>query len=247
MVLHRRMQYLRGLGGSASLLQGLVSYYTFDAAPIGTVVVDDHGSFAGNTFGPSWGAGYAKLGAGGYNYTGSSWIEYGASGDFDDQVFSASIWAWKQNTAASWMTVLSHGSASPYHGWYVRQNSATAPAHWGIVITDAVTGVTSATSTVDIVHSTWYHLVITCSGTNAILYVDGVNTCNVNVPNGVDYHTGTFPRTGGVVDGTALPNGNNVQDWRGYGDCLGYWTRVLTQDDVTALYNGGAGLAYSSF
>lgn len=36
----------------------------------------------------------------------------------------------------------------------------------------------------------------------------------------------------------------SIEDWHGSTDEVSYWNRVLTDDEISQLYNGGAGLAY---
>jgi hypothetical protein len=76
------------------------------------------------------------------------------------------------------------------------------------------------------------------------------NTLNIQINNGAVDSTAT----GAVVpnDSTAqlrvgdLQQTNN-REWLGYLDEIGFWRRVLSADEKTALYNSGAGLAYAAF
>lgn len=88
---------------------------------------------------------------------------------------------------------------------------------------------------------TWYHVVVTfdASGPTMKMYVNGVEeTVTITVS--------TF--SGTIQNGTApFQVGADTFDggkYDGMIDELGVWSRVLSQSDVTALYNGGAGSAY---
>jgi len=96
--------------------------------------------------------------------------------------------------------------------------------------------------------ATWYHVVIVCTvATPAIVfYVNNTadsgamgDSSATSVVNGTaDFYLGFNQREGAF--GTYFD---------GIIDEVGIWDRVLTSDEVTSLYNGGAGLAYpfSSF
>lgn len=86
--------------------------------------------------------------------------------------------------------------------------------------------------------SNFYHVVYAYSGTNLIGYVNGSNIGNVNSSgNGSSSQTDLFRI--GASDG-AVPSG--LLD--AIVDEVGVWSRQLTSDEVTSLYNGGAGFAY---
>lgn len=82
--------------------------------------------------------------------------------------------------------------------------------------------------------STWYHFVATRSTTEGMkLYI-----------NGSESDTNAYT---GAIASSALTNnafgelGNNSLFFHGLTDEVGIWSRVLTTDEVTELYNGGAG------
>lgn len=88
----------------------------------------------------------------------------------------------------------------------------------------------------------WHHLVITftASGnvTNIAIYVDGsslsVTTTGTTALNttATDFYIGNSS-SGGITT-----------TFSGTLDEFGLWSRALTSDEVTSLYNGGSGLAY---
>lgn len=84
----------------------------------------------------------------------------------------------------------------------------------------------------------WHHVVITCSGTNLNLYVDGSLAAGPqSVPS---FSTaGTYITVGENHNAGGPPDADI--------DECGLWSVELTSGQVTSLYNGGSGLAYSSF
>ena len=72
------------------------------------------------------------------------------------------------------------------------------------------------------------------------------------------YIDGTLQQTGDTTNVDYIPENNDPfrvgadstgggQPLKGFVDEVAIWERVLEQDEVTALYNGGNGLGYSSF
>lgn len=89
---------------------------------------------------------------------------------------------------------------------------------------------------ISFVNNTWYHLVITYNNsTNTYrLYVNGVlNPTSINKTSFVIKQIGA--------------NGTNGETYNGYMDEVGIWNRIITQQEVTDLYNAGNGRAYSAF
>ena len=81
--------------------------------------------------------------------------------------------------------------------------------------------------------NTWYHLVITQSGTTAKFYVNNASP-----------ETNTMGYSGGATN-TYNHFGGYTSDWlAGRLDEIGVWSRAITATEVSDLYNGGAGLAY---
>lgn len=77
--------------------------------------------------------------------------------------------------------------------------------------------------------STWHHLVATNNGSETTTYLDGV----AGTPAG----TGpTFVEPGATTWAGIISVGSVAK-----AQFLGYWNRVLTADEVAALYNAGAG------
>jgi len=84
---------------------------------------------------------------------------------------------------------------------------------------------------------TWYHIVATYDGSNIYIYVDGVQE-------GTLAFSGTLRDSEEKIVFGQYGAGGDYMD--GIIDEVGLWPRALTPTEVTELYNGGDGLAYSS-
>lgn len=97
---------------------------------------------------------------------------------------------------------------------------------------------TDVQSTLNPVTTTWYHVVATFNATSKVssLYINA-GTAN------------TATGTSAVADGTdafVIGNGSSGGFFNGRIDQAGFWKKELTSSEVSQLYNGGAGLAYSA-
>ena len=88
--------------------------------------------------------------------------------------------------------------------------------------------------------NTWYHAVFVADGTNLTVYVNGVQRAQSAFAYDISYG----------ADATLIIGGrDSANGWTMNGrlDEIGMWNRALTTDEITALYNSGSGLSYSSF
>lgn len=85
--------------------------------------------------------------------------------------------------------------------------------------------------------STFYFFVAMC---------DADGNISINVNNGT---ANTMAKTKTITHAAApfyIGADAPTEEWEGIIDQVGYWTRLLTADEQTQLYNGGSGLAYSA-
>lgn len=86
---------------------------------------------------------------------------------------------------------------------------------------------------------TWYHLavVVDVSAATITFYVNGVaQSTTYNYQNATSIVDTTAPFTVGQAESAGY--------YDGLLDELGIWSRILTSDEITALYNSGSGLTY---
>lgn len=93
-------------------------------------------------------------------------------------------------------------------------------------------GIGNAAASSAAVAGTWYHLVALVTGTSSSLYIN--NSLTVTLGPGIENNNNLNLFVGVGYNGY----------WDGVIDELGIWTRVLTNNEIAALYNGGAGLTY---
>jgi hypothetical protein len=94
-------------------------------------------------------------------------------------------------------------------------------------------------TTINPASGTWYHLVITYSGSTIKTYVNNTNTSSGSYTPAVGYAATTTSSSVLGPDG-----GVSSQPVNAVIDEYGFWTRELTSGEVSSLYNGGVGLQY---
>jgi hypothetical protein len=104
-----------------------------------------------------------------------------------------------------------------------------------IFFNTATNNVVSSITTVN--DNTWRHFVTTYSGTETKLYINAtLEATDTSI-------TGALRSGTGMSIGT-ISDENNQAYFNGTLDEIGIWSRVLSQAEVTQLYNSGAGLQY---
>jgi hypothetical protein len=69
----------------------------------------------------------------------------------------------------------------------------------------------------------------------------------LRVDDATTYVSGSIALVQGTDPLGLLSSGFGTSDWVGWIDEVGFWKRKLAAEEITALYNGGAGLPFSSF
>lgn len=218
------------------LLTNLISYWKMDDASGNAA--DAHGSNTLTASFISYGnAGiiidsleFEKFNQSRLTHTSNTDLNVG-SGDF-----SFSVWL-KADTISTWASIVAKQAvASPYNGYGLFVHPTNG---WSLEASDGTFAAATASvgATLD---GNWHHIVWTRAGATMKFYIDG---SSVTV-------TGSG-RSGSLDDSILFAIGigtdENTAMWDGYMDECGFWKRELSSTDVTALYNGGAALAYGSF
>jgi hypothetical protein len=198
-----------------TLTTGLVSYYNMQGNSN-----DYYGSNNGNDTSVSYSTSYGKV-AQGASFS-SSLITTGISG-FSATNFSVSMWFRPTSTSGSWGLFDTHPSAVGALRIY---EDASTPNQ----ISYNIAGYTGHAITYPLTNGTWYHFVFTLSGGNVTnLYINGVSSGAFT--NGGSAVISTF--TIGTVNGTLYSAGAI--------DEVGVWSKVLSTNEISDLYNSGSG------
>lgn len=165
----------------------------------------------------------ASLTTGDIDFTVSAWVMLESTGDNREIVCKFNAGG---DSASEFK--LDYGSAADRFRFVVRVASGGSNG----TVTDTVLGAPSL--------ATWYFLVA--------WHDAGANTLNLQINNGtvdsVSHTTGVRTGTVDWVIGDVSASGD---PWDGLLCEIGFWKRVLTSDERTALWNDGDGLAYEDF
>lgn len=215
------------------LLNNLISYYKMDDAGGAATLLDTHGS--NNLTGQSGGTGNpiaTPIGTGQY-LTASGYFTHGSNsglqvtGDFTFQV-----WVRVDDVAPNFHAILWKSDWSTLTDYMIAHDPAAGLQFSAGSSSGATVSVGSPVALY-----TWAHLI--CWYDSA----DGKLRMRIN-----DATTYVGPSAAVLVQ-TAFDFGvgYNIYGLIGLVDEVGFWKRKLTSGEMTALYNGGAGLPYSSF
>ncbi len=147
--------------------------------------------------------------------------------NFDSSSYSVSGWV-KRTSISTLQAIMAH-NVSNTNGWALRLDASNKVSlrHYGVAIVTSTGTITDTTS--------FHHVAITYDGVNVSFYIDGAFDSSVALG-------AIIPATGGEIIGAATNGAANF--FNGVIDEVGFWTRVLTAAEITALYNSGSGLSY---
>ncbi len=154
--------------------------------------------------------------------------------------YSISLWLSTSNVAG---TGIAFGGSCPNADEIVLQNNAAGGASWRFRTVDGSTtnnyDITATLST----GSFRNVVVVSDKGTDALrIYVDGVSTDNYTDGQLATINMSSCPWFIGASDNS----GSASSHLDGSYDLFGVWDRVLTQGEVTQLYNGGVGITFGT-
>jgi hypothetical protein len=146
-----------------------------------------------------------------------------STGDVD---FSVSVWFRTTTVAGSFRIVCGQQDA-----WYIFQNDAAL-----VFRTGTAGAPDDLTSSVTLSANTWYHVVVTFTAAG------NGKSVTVNAGTPTTNSGGAAPTDSSSIFEVGSYGGGGSFYFDGRIDLLGLWKRVLTSQEHTDLYNGGAGL-----
>ena len=207
-----------------ALTDNIVSYWKLDGNSN-----DSAGSYNGTDTSITYGTDYGKIGQGAKFDATTDKIAF-SDWQLGTNNFSISFWFNPTSRTVNYYYIDVKKSTSPsvYWGIYTGAGATTKIRLNHYQSSDNYWDSTGTFST-----GTWYHLVYTRDGDTMKLYINGSYDSQKT-----GYSTRDF-------------NGTNFQYLGGYSksenfylDEVGVWSRALTTDEITALYNSGNGLTY---
>lgn len=213
-------------GGGNGLLTGLVSYYKLDEAS-GNATDQQGANTLTDTNSVGTGTGIIN-GARDFENASTQYLTKSTPTGVDLQTVSVSTWI----NAESFIDFGGIVANFPTGWGLYTMTSGGNRVIW--IIQDNISVTAPSLST-----ATWYHIVAVKDDAtdDVLIYVNGSL---------IDSDTSTDAMT---YSSNSLRIGSMMfyGEFDGLIDETGIWSRALTADDVTALYNGGAALAYGSF
>lgn len=235
------------IGGAVdnNLLDSIIAYWKFDAN-----ANDSVGSLNGTVSGATLAAGVISNG---YSFanttdritvTDSSLLTFGNG--TTDSPFSVSLWVKPTNFSALKYLFAKRASGTPTE--YQAFISATTGQVNLSLLNSGATASIAIRSGLTLTSGAWNHVVFTYSGNSNYsglkVYINGILSTGDTDAGGGSYSAMSNTATDFTFATFATATSNTLV---GMLDEIGIWGKVLSQTDVTRLYNSGAGLAYSSF
>jgi hypothetical protein len=222
------------VASGSTLLDGLVSWWDLDetsgtrVAAVGETDLTDV-----NTVGYTSG----KVGNAASFVAARTEYLYSVDGSIPEPAATSMSWSlWFYPTVNGIKYLMAKSSAGADFAPYVTVNPAFGGGEVQVLFANTLGSTFQAGGTgVSGLLNSWNHLVITWDLSTQVInaYVNGTALAGspVTLTGTVQNNTGWF--LVGAVPGAF---------WDGYVDLLGIWSRVLTADEITELYNAGAGI-----
>ena len=221
-----------------NLLKDLINYWSFDVN-----ANDIHRNNNGNVIGATLGIG--KLNQSYYFDGVDDYITLN-----NDIIITSSkafsIWFYLEDggDTANARYIISDMGGPSNRGWVIGVYKPTKEIYWQ----GAENGVTLSvrfSNGANIQFNTWYHIVVNLDLDNldCNFYLNGQL---INNDSGTIYSSYSNSSNPTQISGYNF-FGAYAAEWKGYIDEIGIWNRLLTVDEISALYNNGFGLKYDNF
>lgn len=226
-----------------ALIDNLVGYWKLDEAS--SNADDSHGS---NTLlqNGSVGTTTGKLNGarGTFGEYPGTYFYHASNSDLTvgDEDFTVAVWVKTGSSTGNQHCVGEYVFNSSGGGWtLLTSNDNSGKMRFLAKYNSGTLDVADSTTFGSVADNNWHHVVAWHDSVNNQIgiAIDGgsANTTSYSAgvgSNSIDFEVGWNLALGSLVDAR----------WQGYIDELGFWKRVLTSQERTDLYNGGAGLAY---
>jgi hypothetical protein len=164
---------------------------------------------------------------------------------YTTQDFSISFWE-KHNSTLSTASMIIERGDWKVDGWYIAYNPNTGEADFFTNHASFRDYAFNQNCTNIISNTTWNHWLWVKTGTNASLYINGVN-CSVSITGSSGTGVLANPSNSSTRNmnfGFFDTNAAGTQGWYGWLDEIGIWRRALNYSEDKVLYNDGVGLSY---
>lgn len=225
-----------GGGGGASLLTDLVAWWDYEDE------TDSHSTYDWTEVGtPVYVTGKVGDGVESTAFVHSMKIATPSGLAGSDRDFTIAGWVYPKGTDGWAMLMINSSNAYAASGesWSIGFHNTTEKMRMGMSNGSGYEQALSDTFG-ELTLNNWYFFVGYHDGANSEL--------------GISINAGAFDTTsltGTINAGSAMPvtmfkqDNYNQNDLRGIADSIGFWDRLLTQDEINWLYNSGSGRAYS--
>ncbi len=216
----------------AALREGLVGYWPLDETS-GNVANDhsgngNHGTLQG---GISLAQNGVIDGENSMQFNGNGRINIPNSNSIRIPDFSASLWISTPNVNQVWGMPFTKSNDSTAGSWEIRLHN-----NQGRIEFRSKTPDTSTIHTVLLSNNNWHHIAVVKQGTNATIWLDGVEG-----PTQTNFYSTANPTINYLI-GARNPN-SPAHFFNGLIDEVALWDRPLTSQEIQSLYNSGQALS----
>lgn len=229
----------------STLLIGLEHYWKYDETS-GTTASDAVGGVTGDVTEGSFVSGgkinYAWQGTGTSMSQGVNVITTVLNPNYNS-VFSVNVWV--QHTGNQTMLVGSNNPPGATGGWYIAKNTSGKLYTEIRQVNNAGLINKTAISSTGIANNVWYMITLTYDGsTNSSGWKLYQNGSLIPMTVGTDTLGNSATNNNSKFSLGGYQNPANTYSWRGKQDEWAAWSKELTTEEITELYNSGAGIQY---
>lgn len=211
----------------------LVAWYKFDADNSNDAVASNNGTDTSMAYGSS----YAKIGHGALFNGSNSEIAFpsGIYGIFSGtSAFTVNMWLKPSSLALGMLFCTNRANSDNYR--YEQTSYLNTDGKINFYRSDG-SNLDGISGTTALSVGTYYMVTFVFTGTAIYIYVNATQDATGS-------STRTAPTIGAGQLGQERANSTTYNHYNGAMDEVGFWSRALSSDEVTALYNGGTGIEY---